>query len=86
MSTEARLMAVQLANQQLAAAHGRVTAALERIQAENQTLRRRIDRLERALAREEEARKAVEAAYRKRTGERYSGPLATTKFGFQNPG
>ena len=84
MSIKGKLLAVQLANQQLAETQKRMQEELDRLRAENEQLSTHNARLERELAQADQHQKTLEQEYQRTSGTRYQGKASTTKFGFSN--
>jgi ABC-type transporter Mla subunit MlaD len=84
MSIKGKLLAVQLANQQLAETQEKMQQEIDRLRVENEQLVTQNARLERVLAQADQHQKTLEQEYKRTSGERYQGKASTTKFGFSN--
>lgn len=83
MPAEGKLLAVQLANQQLTQSMQKMQDELERLQAENQELAQKNAQLQKRLAGAERLCDTLRTEYKQSTGKEYKGRKQITMFGFQ---
>ena len=83
MSGEGKLLAVQLANQQLAASQQKLQAENEELRAEVQRLQQEKALLQKRLQSAEKLHAELKLEYSRAAGKSYQGRLETTKFGFR---
>ncbi len=83
MPAEGKLLAVQLANQQLTKSLQKVQDELEQLQAENQELVQKNAQLQMSLAGAERLCETLRTEYKQSTGKEYEGRKQITMFGFQ---
>ena len=82
MSSERKLVAVQLANQQLTESMEKIAAEIAELREQNEHLTEENTRLQARLETIETQCKTLQDEYKKGTGQAYSGTMQTSKYGF----
>ena len=83
MPAEGKLLALQLANQQLTQSLQKMQDELEQLRAENQKIAQKNAQLQERLAGAEELCGTLKAEYEQSTGKEYKGRRQITMLGFQ---
>ena len=82
MSSERKLVSVQLANQHLNESMEKIAAEIAELREQNEHLTEENTRLQARLETIETQYKTLQDEYKKGTGKAYSGTMQTSKYGF----
>ncbi|MEE3260105.1 MAG: hypothetical protein VX293_12940 [Candidatus Latescibacterota bacterium] len=86
MSSERKLVAIQLANHQLVETMGKIEAEIAQLREKNEHLAGENARLLARLETVETQYKTLQDEYKKGTGQAYVGTMRTSKYGFGKSG